>query len=377
MKFGVRTPSLKKRIAARTSVKRMVRAKVRVPKGYGMLTNPKKAMYNKVYNKTSVSVDGLLKVPKSKPNKVSLSPVPHPTTPSVTEVNQTGRIIRTSQKALTVDSKNFESLKQQITEIYGSRVAKRKELTRAKSEYSLGMFLHVLSYLLIFGFFYKGLAKYKDDKKALVEVRQKELNELFVTLKFSDKSQLEKSWLNCIDGFDELTASEHVWDITYSEQNDRVAARTVADHSIKRTPVKIGKQKLEFIHTDLENLYLSNTNGPDFYIFPTFLILFKNYNSFSIYDLRDLDIKLTLTAYLEEEKVPGDTEIVNHTWKKANKDGSMDKRFNGNYQIPIVKYGQLNISSQSGIDEVYMFSNFSAFSQFAETVVSHVKKLSS
>lgn len=53
MKFGFRTPSLKKRISARTSVKRAIRSKVRVPKGYGILTNPKKAMYNKVYNRTT------------------------------------------------------------------------------------------------------------------------------------------------------------------------------------------------------------------------------------------------------------------------------------------------------------------------------------
>lgn len=56
MKFGFRTPSLKKRIAARTSVKRYVRHSLgfKAPKGYGWLTNPKKAAYNKVYNKTTV-----------------------------------------------------------------------------------------------------------------------------------------------------------------------------------------------------------------------------------------------------------------------------------------------------------------------------------
>jgi len=55
MKFGFRTPSFKKRIAARTSVKRFIRHSlgVKVPKGYGWLTNPKKAAYNRVYNKTT------------------------------------------------------------------------------------------------------------------------------------------------------------------------------------------------------------------------------------------------------------------------------------------------------------------------------------
>ncbi|NVO21008.1 MAG: hypothetical protein HXX13_15005 [Bacteroidetes bacterium] len=55
MKFGFRTPSLTKRIAARTSVKRYVRQNLgfKAPRGYGWITNPKKAMYNRVYNRTT------------------------------------------------------------------------------------------------------------------------------------------------------------------------------------------------------------------------------------------------------------------------------------------------------------------------------------
>lgn len=55
MKFGFRTPSLKKRISARTSTKRLVQNTfgLKAPKGMGWLTNPKKAAYNKIYNKTT------------------------------------------------------------------------------------------------------------------------------------------------------------------------------------------------------------------------------------------------------------------------------------------------------------------------------------
>ena len=55
MKFGYRTPSLKKRIAARTSIKRVVRHNLgfKAPRGFGWFTNPKKAAYNRVYNRTS------------------------------------------------------------------------------------------------------------------------------------------------------------------------------------------------------------------------------------------------------------------------------------------------------------------------------------
>lgn len=55
MKFGFRKPSLKKRIAARTSLKRFARHSLglKAPRGMGWLTNPKKAAYNRVYNRTS------------------------------------------------------------------------------------------------------------------------------------------------------------------------------------------------------------------------------------------------------------------------------------------------------------------------------------
>ena len=58
MKFGFRIPSLRKSIAARTSVTRVVRNSldVKAPRGLGMLTNPKKAVYNKVYNKTTFGI---------------------------------------------------------------------------------------------------------------------------------------------------------------------------------------------------------------------------------------------------------------------------------------------------------------------------------
>lgn len=66
MKFGLRTPSLKKSISARTTgrAKRTIK-KALIPgyekKGMGWLKNPKKAAYNKVYNMTSFSLLDLFK----------------------------------------------------------------------------------------------------------------------------------------------------------------------------------------------------------------------------------------------------------------------------------------------------------------------------
>ena len=63
MKFGFRKPSLKKRISARTGIKRQVvqRAGIKMPRGYGWIRNPKKYAYNKVYNRTSFDIFRFLK----------------------------------------------------------------------------------------------------------------------------------------------------------------------------------------------------------------------------------------------------------------------------------------------------------------------------
>ena len=58
MKIGIRIPSLTKRIAARTSWKRIVRNQMglKAPRGWGWLTNPRKAAYNRVYNRTTIDL---------------------------------------------------------------------------------------------------------------------------------------------------------------------------------------------------------------------------------------------------------------------------------------------------------------------------------
>jgi len=55
MKWGFRTPPIRTRISARTSVKRIIRHSlgVKVPRSLGWLTNPRKAAYNQVYRRTT------------------------------------------------------------------------------------------------------------------------------------------------------------------------------------------------------------------------------------------------------------------------------------------------------------------------------------
>lgn len=66
MKFGMRKPSITKSLKARTTTKyKRKLKKALIPgygnKGMGWAKNPKKAAYNKVYKKTTLSIWDLFK----------------------------------------------------------------------------------------------------------------------------------------------------------------------------------------------------------------------------------------------------------------------------------------------------------------------------
>ncbi|GAB1041624.1 MAG: hypothetical protein SLagBPW_43510 [Shewanella algae] len=101
---------------------------------------------------------------------------------------------------------------------------------------------------------------------------------------------------------------------------------------------------------------LPEGDGGDLHVFPQFLFI-ENDNDFALIDLLDVDIDFSITNFIENESVPSDAKVIDHTWAKSNKDGSRDKRFADNYQIPVVQYGELHLKSQSGLNEVYMLSH--------------------
>ncbi len=66
MKFGIRKPNIKKSIKARTTgrIKRSAKKAINPlygKKGIGFVSNPKKAVYNKIYHKTSISAFDVFK----------------------------------------------------------------------------------------------------------------------------------------------------------------------------------------------------------------------------------------------------------------------------------------------------------------------------
>jgi len=111
-----------------------------------------------------------------------------------------------------------------------------------------------------------------------------------------------------------------------------------------------------------------NVNGDDILIYPGVAVIPRADGVFALIEIRELQVTIDGVRFHETEGVPRDSKVVGQTWAKTNKDGSPDRRFKGNYQIPICLYGQIAFRSQTGVTEEYMVSNADAALAFVDAV---------
>ena len=116
----------------------------------------------------------------------------------------------------------------------------------------------------------------------------------------------------------------------------------------------------------LIGLRFENANGADIDFFPGFcLIQESKEHDYALIDLCDIDLRFAVQRFIEDDELPKDALIIGHAWEKSNKDGSPDRRFRNNRQLPIMGYGQLEFRTNQGLNEAYMISDQERAKQFA------------
>jgi hypothetical protein len=126
---------------------------------------------------------------------------------------------------------------------------------------------------------------------------------------------------------------------------------------IERQRVKFSLDDCDLIQWEQKVPHLRNSKGGELFLYPGFILYRAAQQAFSVIDYHDVNGKGALVKFYEQEGVPGDSKVVGYTWAKANKDGSRDRRFVDNFQIPIALYGEVSFRSESGLWEEFQFSN--------------------
>jgi len=126
----------------------------------------------------------------------------------------------------------------------------------------------------------------------------------------------------------------------------------------KRTAIRLVKANPPRIKTNI-TVPVIPVGRQMLYMFPDRIFVFDQGTAGSVgYD--QLRLQSYPQRFIEEDGVPGDSKIVDYTWRYVNKKGGPDKRFKNNRQIPIALYEQVHFSSDTGLNEIVMLSRTGA-----------------
>lgn len=187
------------------------------------------------------------------------------------------------------------------------------------------------------------------------------------------EQQIEKKFAFLLESYKALLSCDRIWDITSSVAVDQKTTRSAASTAVFRRPVKFGFGNIDIIKSKYNALHFENANGGDLYIYPAFVAIVDAEKQFGLIDVRELDFNFYSQHFIEEEIVPKDATVVDYTWAKVNKNGTPDKRFKDNYQIPICQYGEIELTSTTGLNEAYSLSSYDKSEKFAQAMVQYQK----
>ena len=270
----------------------------------------------------------------------------------------------------TLTSASLSDLKRLILEAREQRVLLRAALAKAiklrDAAYRWHYFRSRWPLCLLAPSRIEGLRTRKEAAQSEVEATADALSSCFIRLSFQMPPAAESAWRDLRAAYEALCGSQYVWDITASYAVDRFRTRSAASETVKRKAISLGKARIEddVIAVTEPALRLGNVTGVMLDFLPG-LCMVQGANSFDLVSVSDIDARFVNQRFIEHERVPHDSKVVDHAWLRSNKDGSRDRRFNGNRQIPIALYGALDFRSRTGINEAYMFSNAEVSARFA------------
>ena len=268
-------------------------------------------------------------------------------------------------------SESLEQLRHVLTDAYNERDELTREVLSATSEANTAT-RRYQSWER--GFLLKRLFKQSfATRKETAETAAAKLEELQEQLRLTtiateitvDREQAEP-YYRMRDTFAALSECQKVWNVLTEKAIDRVAERSNANTVVTRTPLQLSLNSCDLIQWEQKVPHLPNRTGGDMYIYPGFILYRASKQAFALIDSRDVQLRFVSTQFTETDPVPSDSQIVGRTWAKCNKDGSPDRRFSDNYQIPVAHYGTLLFTSSDGLDVRYICSNAGRGEEFVK-----------
>ena len=178
----------------------------------------------------------------------------------------------------------------------------------------------------------------------------------------NDLNEAEKSkYSDLCENFEKILSCKKIWLEISSKPN------TTANSSFKiisnRKEINFEVGIFNYIKSSFDISVLRDLEGNSYYIYPRYIIKAQSFANFEVFPIDAIDFKYKKQLFIENEDkdVPGDTVILDYTYKYVDKKGEPDRSYADNPRRTRVHYGEIEIK-KFGL--TYQISNYSAANDF-------------
>lgn len=187
-----------------------------------------------------------------------------------------------------------------------------------------------------------------------------------VNLEYSFDAEKQDEHNRRIGAWQLLVEGEKEWQILSERFNTNTKVNAGAGRSLNRTPCKLEKNCPFYIQTNVDVIQIKLKDEALIILPDKVFIVCKR--KVATVEYSDFRISVSEVRFVEEEAVPKDAQVIGHTWKYVNKNGTPDRRYKGNMQLPICLYGQVFLNSSSGLNVELQISNVQNARDFGELI---------
>ena len=238
------------------------------------------------------------------------------------------------------------------------------ELERKRRRFVWWPIVAVLSFILMMVFLGSGLSPWLSVPLisllvvSIVLVYQWDQLKKSVVLMYDLDGAMLDSFQRLFESIESLSRCGAVWHVSGRGDVYDPRYHAGAGALLNRSHMSIGFRSPPYVKTNVSVPCLP-LGRITLYLLPDRMLAYAP-NGIGAVDYSTLQLTTLPTRFIEEGHVPYDAKIVDHTWRFVNKNGTPDRRFSSNRQIPICQYEELRIGSKTGVLEVMQLSRLGA-----------------
>ncbi len=168
------------------------------------------------------------------------------------------------------------------------------------------------------------------------------------TLRYDLDDRAQKAFTELQHAVEEFSKAVRIWRVTSREATWAWKRNAGASSLITRGRITVGWSRPPFLQSQIKAFSIS-LGSMQFFFLPDQIFVFQN-GKYGAVPYNSLKVSSHSTRYRETEGVPNDLKVLEYTWQYVRKDGGPDRRFSNNQQIPVIEYGQIEFSSQAGMN---------------------------